>query len=303
MGAIADMFADTERKLNKLLDANEANIVKSLDKLERKLINAYQAGFPKNGRLNLPQAQKLQKQLIGIVQTDFGVLTKSINKDYDKIFNIIESGYGLLEVPFEFNIDDRTLLGALKKTASAQFKHFGAGIENKLSQLLYDNVATGEEFSELIAAMATILTNKTSATGRPLGAYARVYAHDSLMNYYQRIQNKMAEKMGIKHFLWYGDIMGSSRPKCIACAGRVFTEKEINKMDKDKWKGKAPRPTMIAVGGYHCRHHLMPVKPEWVKAEGLDVQNYYDEHPEKYSPKLRKEVEAERRKLHGGGKD
>jgi len=284
MGIVNDIINEAESKIDNLLKSNEANIAKSLNKLEKKLINLYQAGFPKEKAFEIAEAQKLQKQLVKVMQKEYGVLINSINKDYSKIGKIIESEFKALELPFEFNINDNKLLSALRKTAANQFKQFGSLTENKMSQSLYDNVAGGGNFSTLIKEMSAALIGSASISGVPLSSYARTFAHDSLMGYYRTIQKNQAKTAGIKTFLYYGDTMGATRKFCRDKVGKIFDEKTINAWQSDKWQGKAPGSVWIHCGGYNCRHHLMPVLPEWIDDKKLVISKSSDKPIKKIKP-------------------
>jgi len=295
---IYEIMQDTQDQLDKLLSSTEANIVKSLERLEKKLVSAYHAGVPSGtDKFTIVQQQKLQRELLKIMENDYGILVNSVTKDYSNIQDIIEYQFSGLEITFDVPLSDRKLIGALKQTSITQFKQFQPYTENLLSQSLLDGVGGGLSFAELVEDMRNILTGVIGKGGIPMATRAKVFAHDALSAYFQTISNKGAAAAGIKKFVWYGSVKGSSRAKCIASAGHVFTEKQINSMDGDKWRGKAPRPTMIARGGYHCRHSLVPIKEEWIEGGMIKQQSYFDENPGAYTEKLQKEVAFELNRL------
>lgn len=252
MGRIDEILMDTEDALNALLDTTEANVVKSMEKLERKLINLYQSEYPKSGKLKLAQAQKIHAGMLNVIKQDYGIVTKSVTKDYGKIADIIESQFGALELPFEFTVDDKDLMRALRKTASTQFRQFSAVTENKLAQGLYDAVITPTLFTDLVDDIRNALVGVTGKGGVPLATYAKTFSQDSLMGFFRTIQIQKGRAAGLKKWLYYGDLVGSSRAWCVAHAGHSYDAKTITSWDKYTWRGKAKgRSVWTALGGYN----------------------------------------------------
>jgi hypothetical protein len=118
------------------------------------------------------------------------------------------------------------------------------------------------------------------------------------MRYYTGVNVKKAKDADIETFLYYGDIIRSSRAFCIARVGKLFTVKEIKKWDDDKltWKGKKPGSTLINRGGYNCRHSWHPCEEEWLEDGSIKVQSWHDEQGG-MPDSLIKEVKREEGKL------
>ena len=57
------------------------------------------------------------------------------------------------------------------------------------------------------------------AKGRPMSMYAGLFVQDGMMNYYRSVTMAKAAQAKIKHFLYYGNVMNSSRAWCIARGG------------------------------------------------------------------------------------
>ena len=141
------------------------------------------------------------------------------------------------------------------------------------------------------------LTGIKTKAGTPLSSYASQQIHDSLMGYYSQIEQIKAKDAGIDTYLYYGNLMSSSRAFCITRAGRVFTREQINSWDKQRWKGKKPGSVFVNRGGYNCRHSFMAVRKSWVKDGKIDTQTYWTQPGMDMNDKLKKEVATEERKL------
>jgi len=73
----------------------------------------------------------------------------------------------------------------------------------------------------------------------------------------------LGNALGIKKFRYTGGLINDSRPFCVARDGRVFDEGEIRSWGRlGDWKGKIPgtdeATIFIYLGGYRCRHWLVP---------------------------------------------
>jgi len=102
--------------------------------------------------------------------------------------------------------------------------------------------------------------------GNNLRRYAYQQVHDGLMQFSASFTAKKARDAGLKHYQYYGSIVTDSRPWCVRHAGMTMTIEEIReKWANNSWKGKAPGEPLIVRGGYNCRHHFVPVEPEWVE--------------------------------------
>jgi hypothetical protein len=123
-----------------------------------------------------------------------------------------------------------------------------------------------------------------------------VFVRDTSLNYYQNIHLLKADIAGIDSFLYAGNVMASSRAWCIVRVGKIFTKIQIESWNNDKWKGKSCQP-LICRGGYNCRHHWRPTRPEWIDDIPKKTGSWYQENPDTLDPKLRQEIESESRKL------
>ncbi len=48
--------------------------------------------------------------------------------------------------------------------------------------------------------------------------------------------------------------------------GKVFTLEQIQQLNQLNWQGKSG-DLFTSRGGFNCRHHWQPVKPEWLDDE------------------------------------
>jgi hypothetical protein len=73
----------------------------------------------------------------------------------------------------------------------------------------------------------------------------------------------LGKALGIKKFRYAGGLVNDSRPFCVARDGKVFDEGAIRSWGRlGDWKGKIPgtdeATIFVYLGGYRCRHWLVP---------------------------------------------
>lgn len=297
MPDINDIFDNATTELADFADKTESRILKAIKALENKIIDAVKDGFPEAGKqLTLKAATDLHKQLIEIVQTDFAYNVQAITAEYEAIQGIIEEQFALAGVEFQAASVDRALISQLESVIENNFMQFADDAVNTIAQGLYNNVAGATSFSAFVDTIKTALTGLETAGGVPLSSYAGRYAQDSVMNFYQSMNLNLARKAKLTKFLYYGNVSKNTRPFCIARVGKTFTKEEIDKWNSYSWKGKSCDVWMCR-GGYNCRHHLMPVKSEWLEDGDLKVGNYFDENPDEMPDSLKSEVNKELKRL------
>ena len=89
------------------------------------------------------------------------------------------------------------------------------------------------------------------------------WTQDIYAQYQRAGANNLRKELGLKHCLYEGGLIESSRPFCEEKNGNVFTEDEVKAWAKEEWDGKnAGYVPETDCGGYNCRHRL-----RWISAE------------------------------------
>lgn len=89
----------------------------------------------------------------------------------------------------------------------------------------------------------------------------------ALLDVYQQndriVVKNIADDVGIKHYIYQGGLMTTSRPFCVARNNRAYTSQEIESWRNIDFQGKStPYDPFIDAGGYNCRHTLDPISEE-----------------------------------------
>lgn len=298
---IEKVLLKSERALDELSEAHQRRMLATIRKLEKKIIDELNA-VPDlfrtaKAREKLKLLQKFHKEVIKEFNLMYGAQVDSIIEDFGKAEAVLIEQLADLDIAKEFTATDREMMAMLKVQGRATLAQLGDQAAEDIAQAVYDGVIGGSKFSDVVDVIRASLTGIDDVAGRPLASYAGTFAQDAMMEFFARINKIKSDQAGLDEYLYYGNIIGSSRPFCIARAGKVFTKKEIEAWNKLNWKGKKRGNIWITRGGYNCRHHFQAVKREWIDGGQINVGNYFDEHPEEYNAKLRKEVEAEARRM------
>ena len=125
-----------------------------------------------------------------------------------------------------------------------------------------DDPSRADEVADAVEQLHTIYARDRA--GNNLRRYAYQQVHDALMQFNGSFTQAKAQEAGLTHYEYYGSLVRDSRDWCIRHKGMVMSDDEIReKWVNSSWQGKAPGDPFVVRGGYNCRHHFMPVDPDW----------------------------------------
>lgn len=254
-------------------DSHVKRVESALVKLQKDIINQLRilkttrGGKLEGIRVNLKNAQKIHRRVEELFAQDFSKEMKDVVRDFRRVNTSIARSYSYLDEATEFTDVDLTAMRVLRDGVYQDYVAVSGRKKQQIIQSVYDLVVGGGDFDDVVTAVAAAITgtNRAGAVGRNLLAEARTLARDSIMQYHQEVNNLVAEEIGIKHFLYVGDIMATTRDFCRRRVGRVYTRGQIDSWTF-KWAGKSG-PAYTHRGGYNCRHHWQGVRPEWLKGK------------------------------------
>jgi hypothetical protein len=262
----------TDEFLGELIDSHQNNILGAIEKLERRIVDsltrleANPEGRLEGLKVNMKQAQAVHKQMVNAFAEEYGVPAERMIGEFSTITNFVEESYSYLGEAEKFTKVNRETLETLQKGFGDQYARYGKEAEEKVTKAMYEAVIAGEPFSSLLTTVTGALLGHVDRAGRPMAMYAKQHAFDSVMNFNNQVNLAKTEQLGMKHFLYFGNIMGTTRPFCEVRAGNIYSKEQIESWNDMPWAGKAG-PPMIYRGGYNCRHHWRGVRPEWFGLE------------------------------------
>lgn len=101
--------------------------------------------------------------------------------------------------------------------------------------------------------------------GETIAARVKTEVDTSLSGFSRSVTFNKAQGLGFEKFLYLGPDDQITREFCAERVGKVFTLKQI-----EGWDNGQGLPADIYLGGYNCRHELVPVDDEDIKELSLD---------------------------------
>lgn len=220
---------------------------------------------------NWSVAQKIHEGIIRDFQDEFNSEAKKVTDDFIKANDDVRANYNTLNESIRFTSTNKEMFSALRDGYYQDYLAVGSAAQEKITKAVYNHVIGGGSFSTLESSIRQALlgSKAKSVTGRSLATYSKLYARDFVMNYHNDVMQTKARDLGMEYFKYIGTIMSRSRRFCIQRVGKTFSKKEIMSWNQFNWAGKSG-PPLSHRGGYNCRHHWQPVRPEWLTPSAQD---------------------------------
>ena len=275
----------TQEDLGNIIDRDRETLLDSIRTLEKRVIadtNKLVSG--ENGklvgpRINIKQAHQIHADLVKNFKETYEDTAFRVTKGYNQSVKMVKNVYKDLDVSAEFTGVDKDMISSLQNQSYNEYLAYGQAAQESISKAMYNAVLTKGSREDLIGAVSAALTGHLSKSGKPMSAYADVWANDGIMNFHQTVLMKKGNDAGLTSYLYVGNVMGTTRPFCAERAMGTYTKEEIESWDFN-WKGKSG-PALTNRGGWNCRHHWQPVKKEDAKELEKEI---------KEDPKIQKEL-------------
>lgn len=175
--------------------------------------------------------------------------------------------------------ENRTFISSLQKQTIETIERtllddgLTAQIKGPLTDILNRNINTGGKFSGFLEEIRAFVKGNDEVEGRIL-SYSRNFLSDTLFNYSRAYMESVTSDLKLDWYLFAGGLIDKSREFCVERSGRYFHRSEIESWADQDWTGKRSGTTkssiFIFVGGYSCRHSLIPVHKSIVPEEDLE---------------------------------
>ena len=181
-----------------------------------------------------------------------------------------------IDASFKPDNVQRQLLAISKQNAINAF--FGSGLKENVTQPFLEqltaNVAARAPLREAVKALQGVIEGTDTTDGRLL-ANVRTTANTAQAIADRSYAAAVNEELGIEYFQYLGGEIPTTRPFCEHREGAIFHRKEIeawgngensagiNDISDGTWAGRIDgtdsRSIFTFVGGWNCRHFLVPV--------------------------------------------
>ena len=136
----------------------------------------------------------------------------------------------------------------------------GSSIISTVKQTILSKGTIGELEDNLMQLMFG-----NDGNGGIIDANVSRIARDSVFQYNRDYLNAISAGIDIEYYLYAGSEIKSSRQFCKDRNDEVWSKEEVISWNKLDWQGKKEGNIFSNVGGYNCRHRLLPYPAELVE--------------------------------------
>lgn len=157
---------------------------------------------------------------------------------------------------FQFTDSDRTVVQTLIGFEVDQIANNIDTYANELRKQIFQQVIAGAR-PDVSALVETNVERSTAQINTDLNT--------SMAGFARTVNLSKGAEQGFERYLYSGGLIETSREFCIERDGKVFTLEEIQ-----SWDNGQGLPADVYLGGYNCRHDLLPVDDEILAGLGID---------------------------------
>lgn len=254
-------------------------------KISLAALEKYQNGTIKGNQKNFKTILNINKKLNSIILNES--YTKSLNEFY-KSFADVKKLNNQYFTSFVETIGESQTLAFVQETAIQLTKETlqGAGINtitNQISKIINNSILGNTTYKDLISELENVVLSGPSGQGL-LSKHINQVANDALYQYSRNYNEVLSNDLGIEWYLYEGNEKTTTRYFCSQRVGRYFHKSEIEEWGKKpslwnsqntKFKGGGRIPStngtniFTYLGGYSCRHILIPVSDAVVLGRDL----------------------------------
>ena len=252
MADLSDNQVDIiEAELDKTLALINTNILRLIGKLDT----------GQGGRLDKLELTRLRATRRAIAkQFDLFIDTASDVTKFGMVKKAIKAR--LEGVSVSFTQSDNALLKIMSDSAFREMSGLADQYVEKINGAIFRGTTAGTPINIIEQEVKQLLVGGTDAAGRPMSSHAKTLTGTAYMEADRTMTLEMADRFDSQKFRYSGSLIKDSRDFCIHRAGKIFTREEIESWTGLTWSGKKDGNIFITLGGYGCRHTLIPVIEE-----------------------------------------
>lgn len=261
------------RELETLMRETEINIFDSSKVFQEKLLRILQREYAKildsrNGALvtssdNIKRMKEIRKAIDRVMRSkEYVDAVRQATASFSAVPSNLNNYFSLVDDSFSANAEFiRKELASARNIASNMLLGEGLNINFKprLERIIIDGIENGTPISAVNDSLKDYLTKNNGGLAR----YSKQITTDTLNTFSRTYTNQVAEGLGLEHYFYSGTEIKTTRNFCEDRIGKYYTKVEIESWASKRWDGKKKGTTKDTIfnylGGYGCRHKLVPV--------------------------------------------
>jgi hypothetical protein len=171
----------------------------------------------------------------------------------------IEEGLGFISERIGISDKGNILKGSYLDSLSEN-----AEVRREIKNYVINSVAGQKNYGEYLKGMKELIVGNDLVDGT-LQRYYEQFAFDTYSQVSRAVEKNFADNLGLKHFIYFGSLIDTSREFCIKKAGKVFSIEETEDWKDDPdlpGKSKEGYNPLIDMGRWRCRHEPRYISPE-----------------------------------------
>ena len=287
-------FDDLVKQKIKLLETVPENIATAAEKAQREAwrkIAPMLAEMDVDANGNIAQTENNIRRIGGITDElnkvlaggEYKAAVQSFLASIDEGVQLTDDIAKKIDSTFQPDNVQKQLLAISKQNAINAF--FGSGLRENVTQPFLEqltaNVAARAPLNQAVKALQGVIEGTDTTDGRLL-ANVRTTANTAQAIADRSYAAAVNDELGIEYFQYLGGEIPTTRPFCQHREGAIFHRKEIEAWGDGKnsggindirggtWDGRIDgtdsRSIFTFVGGWNCRHYLVPVISQRVPA-------------------------------------
>jgi len=253
-----DLLLNAPRDFLNQLDASQQRLfrrlqqaVKEMDTKGPKLIkNAF------NNKL----VNKLHGDLrIWLREAGYYESVNALGSQYGSVLKSANSYFGSMDLDSHFTDRDLKNLSLIRKNDLNFLRNKDASVINETYKAVITGIHENRDWRDLQDQLKKMHVGDKKNRGL-LKRYAGTYANTAFAEFDAQAMLIQSNRFDLELFYYSGSGLTDSRSFCIKRRGKVYSKKEIDGWENQKWKGKRTGSSVwISRGGYNCTDSLSPV--------------------------------------------
>lgn len=247
------------KRLNRDLDSNIDELIKATEAYQKEYeLQIRRIQFELDERRRMAQTTANYNKATGVKKGGYNAIAGKHIAGYDDVagkqvvFN--KTAYG---IQTDLTFKDLTIIEKLKDIDLEAMYGKGAELDIAIKKSLVNAIALNADYDATMDSLAENLLGAGEKLGR-LARFAETYSRTSLFGLTRTIDREIAQRMGIKKYLYWGPVYDRRiREFCAMRVGEEFTEAQIQKFPDLNRSGL---DGFYSPGGWNCRHRMIPAE-------------------------------------------
>lgn len=248
------------KDIQKLLNAEDSAIENFVSKLKNKIerqLNSAVNSINKQNNLDNIIAELSKLSVTNFPDDIKKELSKYITLYTNAVRQVKESIQQVNDITEVYTTEDNKIINQLFDLSRTRLITSIDQTYNEFKTVAYQNVISNN-LPDLKTVVTTVSDN--------LEARLPSDINTQLAGFQRAVTLKKSDDLDLTHFLYSGGLIKTSRPFCQERAGKIFTFAEAK-----TWDNGQGLPAIPYLGGYNCRHAIVPMTKE--KAISLGYAN------------------------------